>query len=78
MGEDQITDFLTINIASTDYVGHAFGPNSIEMKILTLRLDRDLEAFFQQLDKKVGKGNYLVFLVCGSRCCAFRRLYASQ
>ena len=29
MGEDNITDFLAINIASTDYVGHAFGPNSI-------------------------------------------------
>ena len=62
MGEDQITDFLTINIASTDYVGHAFGPNSIEIEDTYLRLDRDLEAFFQQLDKKVGKGNYLVFL----------------
>ena len=62
MGEDQITDFLAINIASTDYVGHAFGPNSIEIEDTYLRLDRDLEAFFQQLDKKVGKGNYLVFL----------------
>ena len=62
MGEDQITDFLTINIASTDYVGHAFGPNSIEIEDNYLRLDQDLEAFFQQLDKKVGKGNYLVFL----------------
>ena len=62
MGEDHITDFLTINIASTDYVGHAFGPNSIEIEDTYLRLDRDLEAFFQQLDKKVGKGNYLVFL----------------
>ena len=62
MGEDHITDFLTINIASTDYVGHAFGPNSIEIEDTYLRLDQDLEAFFQQLDKKVGKGNYLVFL----------------
>ena len=62
MGEDQITDFLAINIASTDYVGHAFGPNSIEIEDTYLRLDQDLEAFFQQLDKKVGKGNYLVFL----------------
>lgn len=62
MGEDNITDFLAINIASTDYVGHAFGPNSIEIEDTYLRLDRDLEAFFQQLDKKVGKGNYLVFL----------------
>ena len=62
MGEDNITDFLAINIASTDYVGHAFGPNSIEIEDTYLRLDQDLEAFFQQLDKKVGKGNYLVFL----------------
>ena len=62
MGEDQITDFLAINIASTDYVGHAFGPNSIEIEDTYLRLDQDLEVFFQQLDKKVGKGNYLVFL----------------
>ena len=62
LGEDNITDFLAINIASTDYVGHAFGPNSIEIEDTYLRLDRDLEAFFQQLDKKVGKGNYLVFL----------------
>ncbi|MFN8363952.1 MAG: alkaline phosphatase family protein [Cloacibacterium normanense] len=37
-------------------------PNSIEIEDTYLRLDRDLEAFFQQLDKKVGKGNYLVFL----------------
>ena len=62
MGKDDITDFLAINIASTDYVGHAFGPNSIEVQDTYLRLDRDLEAFFKNLDKKVGKGNYLVFL----------------
>ncbi len=62
LGQDAITDFLAINIASTDYVGHAFGPNSIEVEDTYLRLDRDLEAFFKNLDKKVGKGNYLVFL----------------
>ncbi len=53
MGEDNITDFLAINIASTDYVGHAFGPNSyIEIEDTYLRLDQDLEVFFQQLDKE--------------------------
>lgn len=62
MGADDITDFLTVNLASTDYVGHNFGPNSIEVEDTYLRLDRDLADFFSNLDKKVGKGNYLVFL----------------
>ncbi len=62
MGQGQVTDFLTINCASTDYVGHLFGPNSIEVEDVYLRLDLDLAAFFSILDKKIGKGNYLVFL----------------
>jgi predicted AlkP superfamily pyrophosphatase or phosphodiesterase len=62
MGTDDIPDFLAINIASTDYVGHTFGPNSIEIEDTFLRLDKDLVEFFKMLDKKIGKNNYLVFL----------------
>lgn len=62
MGRNADTDFLTINIASTDYVGHSFGPNSIEIQDTYLRLDKDLELFFNMLDKKVGKDEYLVFI----------------
>ncbi len=62
MGQDEITDFLAINLASTDYVGHLTGVNSIEVEDTYLRLDRDLASFFKSLDKKVGKGNYLVFV----------------
>jgi predicted AlkP superfamily pyrophosphatase or phosphodiesterase len=62
MGDGSGTDFLTINCASTDYVGHMFGPNSIEVEDVYLRLDKDLASFFSFLDSKVGKGNYLVFL----------------
>ncbi|MGZ5188101.1 MAG: alkaline phosphatase PafA [Kaistella sp.] len=62
MGRNADTDFLAINIASTDYVGHSFGPNSIEVQDTYLKLDKDLEQFFSMLDKKVGKDNYLVFL----------------
>jgi hypothetical protein len=62
LGQRDATDFLTINCASTDYVGHRFGPNSIEEEDVFLRLDRDLATFFSFLDAKVGKGNYLVFL----------------
>jgi len=62
LGQRDATDFLTINSASTDYVGHKYGPNSIEEEDVFLRLDKDLAAFFSYLDSKVGKGNYLVFL----------------
>lgn len=62
LGADAVTDFLAINIAPTDYAGHAFGPNSIEVEDVYLRLDHELADFFKDLDKKVGQGNYLVFL----------------
>ena len=62
MGMGPGTDFLTINCASTDYVGHLFGPNSIETEDTYLRLDLDLASFLSDLDAKIGTGNYLIFL----------------
>ncbi|MGN7787479.1 alkaline phosphatase PafA [Niabella sp. 22666] len=62
LGGGTATDFLTINCASTDYVGHKYGPNSIEIEDVYLRLDKELGAFYKYLDQKLGKGNYLVFL----------------
>ncbi|MGB5420472.1 alkaline phosphatase PafA [Algibacter sp.] len=62
LGKDEITDVLTISYSSTDKVGHDFGPNSIEVQDTYLRLDLDLERLFNALDKKVGKGEYTVFL----------------
>lgn len=62
LGADDVTDLLAVNIASTDYAGHKFGPNAIEVEDVYLRLDKDLEEFFKFLDKKVGKGAYTLFL----------------
>ena len=62
LGQDNITDFLAVSCSATDYIGHAYGPNSIEAEDTYLRLDKDFEEFFNYLDKKVGKGNYTVFL----------------
>jgi hypothetical protein len=62
LGKGSATDFLTINVASTDYVGHMFGVNAIEIEDTYLRLDKDLSNFFKILDAKVGKGQWLVFL----------------
>jgi len=62
LGQRDNTDFLTINCASTDYVGHQFGINSIEIEDTYLRFDRDLAAFLDYLDERVGPGGYTVFL----------------
>ena len=62
MGGSGVTDFLAMSISSTDYVGHAFGPNSIEVEDSYLRLDASIADFLHFLDKKAGKGNYTVFL----------------
>jgi len=56
------TDFLAVSLSSTDYVGHQFSVNSIEVEDTYLRLDAELECFFSYLDENVGKGEYTVFI----------------
>lgn len=62
LGKDNITDFLAVSFSSTDYVGHVFGPRSMEVQDTYLRLDLTIASFLEYLDKTVGKDNYLVFL----------------
>ena len=62
LGADAITDLLAVSFSSPDYIGHAFGPNSVEQEDDFLRLDKDLGDFLNYLDNKVGKGEYSVFL----------------
>lgn len=62
LGKDNITDFLAVSFSSTDYIGHNFGVNSKEIEDAYIRLDKDVERFLNELDAKVGKGNYSVFL----------------
>ncbi len=62
LGQDNETDVLTVSFSSTDYVGHNFGVNSKEIEDTYIRLDRDLERFFNYLDETVGEDEYTVFL----------------
>jgi predicted AlkP superfamily pyrophosphatase or phosphodiesterase len=62
LGAGSATDFLAVSISSTDYMGHTFGPNSVEAEDTYLRLDKDIADFLNYLDTKMGKDNYLVFL----------------
>ncbi|WP_396156472.1 alkaline phosphatase PafA [Flavobacterium macrobrachii] len=68
LGKDDIADFLAVSFSSTDYIGHTFGPRSIEIQDTYLRLDLTIADFLNYLDKTVGKGNYLVFLTADHAC----------
>jgi predicted AlkP superfamily pyrophosphatase or phosphodiesterase len=62
LGAGDATDFLGVSFSSTDYVGHRYGPHSVELQDTYLRLDRTIADLLDYLDRKVGKGNYLVVL----------------
>lgn len=62
LGNNGGTDFLNISLSSTDVIGHMYGPNSVEIEDVYRRVDKDLGDFLNELDHRVGKGNYLVFL----------------
>lgn len=60
LGERQDeTDFLTVSLSSTDYIGHRYATFSVELEDTYLRLDKELADFFGYLDGRYGKDGYL-------------------
>jgi hypothetical protein len=55
-------DYLQISFSSTDYIGHLFGPSSLETEDNILRLDRTLADLFAFIDEKVGLDQTLIVL----------------
>ena len=61
LGKDDTTDFLAVCYSSTDYIGHRFGPSSVEAGDAIFRLDKDIETLLTSLNDKLGKKNILVY-----------------
>ncbi|WP_340113497.1 alkaline phosphatase family protein [Maribellus mangrovi] len=62
LGTDNITDYLSVSFSSTDYIGHAFGPGSLESEDNLIKLDRTLADLISFVDEKVGLDNVLIVL----------------
>ena len=62
LGHDDVTDYLSVSFSATDYVGHVFGPSSLEAEDNILRLDRVLADLFKFVDDQVGLSNTLIVL----------------
>jgi hypothetical protein len=62
LGTDDVPDYLGVSFSSTDYVGHIFGPSSLESEDNILQLDRILAGLFAFIDKNIGLSNTLIVL----------------
>jgi predicted AlkP superfamily pyrophosphatase or phosphodiesterase len=50
LGQGDATDILSVGLSATDYIGHGFGTEGLEMCIQMSELDRSLGQFFDLLD----------------------------
>jgi len=62
LGQDDNTDFLFINYTVSENIGRLYGPQSIEIQDLFLRLDSDLGHLIDVIEETVGKNNVLIYL----------------
>lgn len=62
LGKGKYPDMLTVSVSSTDAIGHTYSTRGRENYEVYMQLDKELAHFFQELDKRVGRGNYLLFL----------------
>jgi predicted AlkP superfamily pyrophosphatase or phosphodiesterase len=61
LGKDNVTDYLSICYSATDYIGHRFGPSSVEMGDAILRLDDDIKNLLTFINDSIGKKNVLIY-----------------
>jgi hypothetical protein len=62
LGEDDAPDILCVGLSANDYVGHAFGPHSLEVQDITLRTDLQLAAFVKLIDSKLNGAPWVFVL----------------
>ena len=62
LGKDDFTDLINISFSTPDVAGHTFGPQSIEIEDIYLRLDQNIADLLKYLDDNIGTDNYVLFL----------------
>lgn len=62
IGRQGATDFLSVSFSATDFVGHTFGPASLEAEDNFLRVDHVLAELFQFIEKRVGLDRTVIVL----------------
>lgn len=69
LGKDDTPDLLCVNLSSTDFCGHQFGPDSLEVEDMYYRLDQQLADFTAKLDELVGKDRWTLLITADHGVC---------
>ena len=59
IGADEVTDLVLVNFKGPDYVGHAYGPASPEIKAALTELDRQIARAVGIIASKAGEGRFV-------------------
>ena len=62
LGQDDVTDYLSVSFSGVDAVNHFFGPSSLENEEIVLQLDRTLAQLIGHVDEKIGLDNVIIVL----------------
>ncbi|VVS91591.1 alkaline phosphatase family protein [Desulfoluna spongiiphila] len=77
LGKGPHTDFLAVSFSVTDYIGHLFGPSSLEAEDNILRIDKLLADLFRYVDEQVGLDRTLIILSSDHGMCEAPEYMAS-
>ncbi len=58
LGGDDEPDLLVVSVSTTDYIGHNFGPDSLEQLDMVRRADAALRSFLRGIEARVGRRGY--------------------
>ena len=78
LGQRGETDLLTVSFSSNDAVGHEKGPDSPEVRDISVRTDAALGRLFSYLDTRIGMGNVLVTLTADHGVAPLPEVAASR
>jgi hypothetical protein len=59
IGADEVTDLVFVNLKGPDYVGHAYGPASAEIRAELTELDRQITRALAIIARKAGEGRFV-------------------
>jgi hypothetical protein len=62
LGQDEYPDILGINLSPNDYVGHSYGPDSLEVEDMCYRTDKQLGEFVAFIRKQLGDKKFVLFV----------------
>lgn len=62
VGADEVTDLIFVNMKGPDYTSHKYGPDSPEQAATLAELDRQVAAYLDLIDRKVGRDRSLLVI----------------